>query len=304
MAKTADRLLEGVKRRVVLPASTPLMQDADLLAFADDVTASYLVPCLMSVNQEFFVYKTLTDVVVGQAEYRIPYRSIGRTLRDLKLTLNGSVRDLVNIYLEDAHLYRTGEVVGFYFRGDRYVLVPTPQSTGQQVEEWYNLAPSALVELDNAAVVTSFTATTVTVSSVPGTITTGTLVDFIQGKSGAPLLKMDATVTNVASTTLTFDPDVIPTDLAVGDYLSLAQTTPVIMLPDEAYPLLETATSIRVLNAIGDFEGAGRLAEDKAREEKDLKLMIAPRNEGENQVVINRRGLLRGRTTVYRRGFR
>ena len=306
MAKTSDRLLEGVKRRAIVPSSQPLFDDNDLLALADDVIEELMVPLLKAARQDFFVTTDEVTVVSGTRLYDIPYRSVGRTLRDLKL-LNGTgfIRSLPKIAIEDEHLFQSsgGNVTGFYFRGDKIALVPTPTSSGFSLERWYELAPSKLVKVSDAAVVTGITATTVTVDTAPDTIATGTVIDFIQARSGNSLLAMDKTVTNVAGNVYTFAVDDIPTTLAVGDYVSVAQTTPVIMFPNECYPLLETATTRRALAALGDFEGADVLAKDEGEESKRLRALLEPRIEGEATVIINRRGLLRGTRSLNRRGF-
>jgi hypothetical protein len=305
MAKTADELLAGIKKRIVIPASQALLTDPEILSYADMVTSSYLVPVIRSTAQEYFVTKTTTPTVANQAEYAIPYRAIGRTLRDLKIAdTGGSVRDMPLIALEDAHLYSFGGTVptGHYFQGDRIVLLPTPQTADLTLHIFWEMPPGKLALVDNCARVTGITATTVTVSAAPSTITTGTVVDFIAGQSGNSTLAFDKTVSNVAATTYTFATGDIPATLAIGDYVAPQGCTPYVQLPNEAMSLLETATDQRILNTIGDFEGAGRLEEDRKREDKDLKILLEPRNQGENAVFINRRGLLRGsRSLNFRR---
>lgn len=305
MAKTADRLLQGLKRRVIIPSSQPLMSDSDMLAMADDVIASQMVPMLKSTRQEFFVISTTTDTVASTSAYDIPYRAAGRTIRDLKMIdSSGSRRDMVLIAPEDSHLYTdTGRPFGFYFKGDKLILVPTPTDATDDLEIWYELMPSSLVTLANASTVTSATTTVVTVNQVPSGIDANVTVDFIQGRSGNTLLSMDVTVQSVSPTTITFASGAVPTGLGAGDYIALSQQSPVIMLPDECYPLLETLTSIRILEAIGDFEGADRLQEAAKNERKDLGKLLEPRVTGENTKIVNRSGLLRGHRLNYRRGF-
>jgi hypothetical protein len=305
MAKTSDRLIAGVKRRVIIPASQPLMSDSDFLSLADDVIASKMVPMISATRQDFFVTSTLVDCVSGTSTYSIPYRAVGRALRDLKLIdSSGSKRSLVLLQLEDEHMFSgSGTPHGFYFKGDKIVIVPTPNSSDYDLEEWYEFMPSSLVTVASSSVVSSATTTVVTVDQVPTGIIAGVTVDFIQGISGNSLLAFDKTVQAVTSTTITFNSGDIPLALGAGDYIALAQQSPVIMLPDEAYPLLETHTSIRVLNAIGDFEGADRLREDAKEEEKNLLKILEPRITGENAKIINRNSLLRGSRNAYRRGY-
>lgn len=305
MAKTANRLLEGVKRRITLPSNEVLINDTDILALADDVIKIELVPLLMSLRQNYFVVRSDTLTVSGTSDYDVPYRSIGRTLRDLKLRDSGGIcRDLALIASEDEHLFPVGvSPHSFYFRGDKIVLVPTPQSTGLTLDVWWDMPPSELVKLDQVGTVTAFSDPTVTVSLVPSTLATGVTCDFVQAKSGNCILGMDKAITNVAGTTLTFTAGDLPSTLVVGDYVCVAQKAPVIMLPDECYPYLETLTAKRVLMAIGDFEGQAALEKGESQELKMIKIMLEPRVVGESTKIINRRSLLRGVRSRYRRGL-
>ena len=305
MAKTADRLLEGLKRRGIVPSSQPLFTDTDFLAVADDVIQESLVPLLIAIRQDFFVTTTSVTTTAARAEYDIPYRAIGRTLRDLKrVDSGGTTKDMALIALEDEHLFQSSATThSFYFKGDKIVVVPPPTTSTMTLQMWWECPPSRLVTEDQAGVVASSTATTVTLASVPSTITSGTKVDFVQGKSGNSLLAMDKTVVSVAGTTLTLASGDIPTSLASGDYVSAAETSPVIMLPNECYPLLESLTAKRILVALGDIDGGKILDDAIAAGEKNLKMLLEPRVKGEATIIINRKGLLRSARLPYRRGI-
>lgn len=304
MANTADRLLAGLKRRGIVPSSQPLYSDSDFLAVADDVIQESLVPLLLSIRQDYFVTSSNTPTVASQAEYDIPYRSIGRTLRDLKrVDQGGATKDMALIQIEDEHLFQSSATThSFYFKGDKIVVVPAPTTETMTLQMWWECPPSKLVKVDQAGEVTAKTATTVTVATAPSGILTGSVVDFVQGKSGNQLLAMDKTVSNAAGSTYTFATGDIPTALVVGDYVSLKETSPVIMLPNEAYPLLESLTAKRILMAIGDIEGARALDDAISNGEKNLKMILEPRVKGEATIIINRKGLLRSARLPYRRG--
>jgi hypothetical protein len=301
MTVTSDELLTGVQRRISQPAVRALLSNTDMLAMADDCIRDTLIPLLKSVSQNYFVTKSEETIVGGTKNYSIPYRALGRTLRDLKLVDSGdNVSDLSLISLEDEHMFSNassggGVPVGFFFYGDQISLVPTPASSlsGYSLEKWWELPPGQLVVTSEAAEITSIAASpAITVSSVPSTITTGTVVDIIQGKQGCRTLAMDVTIVSVVGTTITFSSSDIPAGLAVGDYICLPQESPVVQLPDEAYPLLETKLGANILSAVGDFEGAGRLEKDAKEQEKNLKMILEPRITGEETKIVNRRGLL------------
>lgn len=289
-------LLASIKRGVSEPASQTRLTDTDILALADEETLTRLLPMLTSTRSEFLVRKDTQTVTAGTDAYRIPYRAVGRTIRDLKYVVGGTKRSLPMLALEDEHLHapegQSGEPVGFYFMGDSIILTPVP-SAAASMEFWYELSPSALTETTNAGVVTSYTATTVTVASLPSAIVVGAQVDLIAAKPGNNILSFDLSVTNVASTTLTVS--AVPSTLAVGDYVALAGYSPVVQLPKEMHQVLAQAVQCRMLEALGDFENlqvADKKLQDKIRA---MNQLLMPRMEGASQVIMNPHGFLRGR---------
>ena len=301
----ATRLIANIKRRCTIPASQRLLEDTDILEICDNVIMERLVPEIISLRQDYFVLTSDMALTSGTDTYDIPYRAIGRTLRDLKIKYSdGSKSDVTLIALEDEHMLGavTGFPRSFYFKGDKIVLVPPP-SAGLTMELWWEMPPSRLVKEDQAAKVISITGDDITVSSVPTTITLSTDLDIIQGKPGFTTYAYDLTPINIVGTTISFGVGVLD-DLAVavGDYLSVVETSPLVQLPRECTPFLETLTARRVLQAIGDFEGLKMLSSDEDEDIKQMRRLLEPRIRGEATKIINRNGLLRGTGFGYRRG--
>lgn len=311
MAITADQLLAGVKRRISVPSNQVLLDNEDILAMADAVIRAKIVPLFESANQDFFVTYSNVALVASQSEYDIPYRAVGRGLRDLKIkdsaTDETNIRNLAKIDISDIELaLGNSDVSAFYFKGDRIHLVPSVSSATQTdvLEVWYKVVPSTLIESSSAATVVTVGATDITVNATPSGITNLTPVDFIQAKSGSRIYSMDVTPTATTSTTISFSADDVPSDLTAGDYIALAGTAPVVtMIPNEAYSLIESLVAKRALKAIGDFEGAKAVDEEIRDEEKGLLKIIEPRIDGEPTVIVNRSGLVRGNKFGQRRWF-
>jgi hypothetical protein len=308
MAITTDSLLAGVKRRGILATNGTRLQDPDLIALIDGTIKTIVVPFLDSCNGNYFVRTDTVPIVANQSTYDIPYRSVGRTLRDLKITNtdNDYKRDCPQITYEDAYSQEyNGYRYSHYFEGDQFTLVPNVSgtvATSDSLLVSYKIMPSNLVRLSQAAKVVSVSDPNVTVESV-GDVATNSVVDFIGGRAGNRIYSFDATVTNVSGTTITFGADVIPSDLTAGDYISLAQTSPVVnMVADECGPWIELLATRKALQALGDSEGANEITPDIQQEQENLNKIMEPRNEGEPKVIIDRRGLVRGRT-FYRSRF-
>lgn len=295
MAITTTLILDAVKRGVTMPANQVRFTDADLLKFADEETESLLLPILTSIRQEFLVKKKLQTCVASTAEYKIPYRAVGRTLRDLNLARTSDesiIRPLDYITPEDAAMRypstQTGEPLGFTVQGDSVVLIPAPASTQYSLLFSYLLKPSYLVPVASAGVITGVDTVTgvVTIGSAISAFTSGATMDLVDGKSGCSVLAEDVVNTNVASTLITFDPDDLPTGLAAGDYVTLSNQTPVMQLPDELHQSLVQAVICRVLEALGDTD---MLAAAQAKLDKKIEAaekLLTPRVEGKIPVIL------------------
>ena len=276
----ADELLVSVKRATALPASQIRLSDADLLALADEEIQTKFLPMLTELRNEYLVVSESFALTAGQTDFPIPYRAIGRTLRDVTLERPGLQPDtLPYVQPEDA---RQGNTVGFFLRGDKVVL--TQAQTSGTLVLYYEIRPSRLVLTSECARVASFSMVSAVVQSVPSTIVTGTFVDCLEAKSGHTLLGKDIAVSNVSGTTLIL---AVPSALAVGDYIAPAETSPVIMLPQEMHQVLAQSVAVRVLEAIGDFEA---LASHQARLMEKMtavRSLLTPRVRGAAHVVIN-----------------
>ncbi len=299
--KTSSDLLESVRTTITAPSNQILLTDDRLLSFANEEIDSKVIPMISSLNQDYFVDLETEALVANTSEYDIPYRAIGRTLRDLKISDSaGGIRDVVRITLEDAHLNRFDSLpLSFYFKGDRIVIVPTPNAAGSTLQKYYLCKPSSLVKVSSAGKVTAVSGNTLTLDNVPSTFTSAT-IDVIQGKQGNRIRAKDQTVTNVSGSQITVA--TVPTGTIIGDYVALSCETPVIQLPDEVFPYLSLLTSRRALEAIGDYEGSGALDKELVVRKKNCEYLLAPRIEGEQTKILQRFGLLRGFRGRYVRG--
>lgn len=305
MSISSDKLLRGVKRRITLPANQVLLDNDNILEMADDVISGTIIPLIKSVNHDFFVYEEQEALVAGQSLYDIPYRAIGRGLRDLKIKdPSNNVRSVPLIALEDIQYYvSNSNVSGFCFQSDKIRLVPdTPSSIPQSnyLLKYYELAPNKLIQTSNACLVTAVSApglatTDVTVAAVPSVIVVNADIDFIQSKSGSTILGMDVDIQGINGTTLTFLNADVPSGLIAGDYIALAGYSPVLnFIPNELYSYIETRLAMRILSAIGDYEGLAILKGEVSEDKTEVKQMLAPRIEGEPILIVNRTGLVRG----------
>ena len=301
-----DDVLSSAKSRALFPSSQITLTDDNLLSYLEAIVRLELTSLIDEVNQEFFVRDTVVPLVASTSEYRIPYRALGRTLREIKFYDSSANRyqDMAMIKLEDAYGNITNggnfgsQFASFFLKGDKIVLVPdVPASvpSGYSLKLWYKLIPSYPCTFNNAMQVASVSSPNVVVNQIPTNISIGTQVDFIEGQAGCELYSFDKTITNINGTTLTFLAADIPTDLQAGDYISLRQTSPVVnMIPDEAQGYLANKLAMLILYSVGDEVGANAIKADVTLQEKQLLKIIAPRVDGKPQIIISRHNLTRG----------
>ncbi len=297
-----DDIVAGAKSRAIFATNQITLDEPAIFNFLNDIVRLETVSLIDRVNQEFFVRPILIPIVSDTSEYRIPYRSMGRTIREIKWFDSDSnrYRNMPMIKLEDANTYvnSSSQYFGFYIMGDKIVLTPSVGSdvpANCNIKVWYKLIPSKPCAATSSALVVSVSSPDVVVASVPDNLSAGVQIDFIEGKAGCEIYDFDKTITNISGTTLTFDPADIPSDLAAGDYISLRQTSPVLnMIPDEAQGFIENNLAKLVVKSLGDEVGAQAIEPDITVQRESLLKMIAPRVIGEPQIIISRNNLTRG----------
>lgn len=305
MSKTGDQLIADVAITVTLPNNQVLITNERMLSLANEEMISTIVPMILSLNQEYFVRLDDSDFTVpDKIEYSIPYRAVGRILRDLKIRTQGDdVFNCQQIELEDANTFEwTSGWFSYYFRGDKFIVVPKPMA-GQtfQFYKYYLLRPNNIVTTSQAGRVTGISGNIVDLNIVPQTFLPSVTVDFIEGQQGNSTITMDQVITNVSGSQVTITD--VPPALKVGDWVALSEQTPVIQLPDEAFPLLVYLTAKRCLYAVGDYDGMKAIDEQIPEKKRLLEMILAPRNQGEPQKIVTRNGLLRGRRNSFWRGI-
>lgn len=301
MAKTGDQLIADVQLTMTIPNNQVLLTDQRILDLANDETQSTLVPLILSLNQEYLVYLDESEqTVIDEPEYSIPYRSVGRILRELKVRQNSLVWNVEQIALEDAQILQyTAQRFCYYFINDKFRMVPTPK-TNYTLMKWYPMRPGNLTKVEAAGLITNISGNTLTLSSVPDTFQPGVKVDFIKGKQGNSTITIDQTIDNVSGFQITVTD--VPSKAEVGDYVAIAETSPVMQLPDEMFTYLVLLTAKRCMYAIGDYEGMRNVDEMIPEKRRAAEQILAPRNQGESIKIVNRNGLLRGRRNGFWRG--
>lgn len=288
---TTTDFLTSVRMRGSIPTSTSssnVNNTTNLLSMGTEELHIKLLPLIMSIREEFYVTSKDYSITANQATYALPSRASGMVVRDIQIVDGSSIYSLRPIDPDLISTTSTGSVDGYYFQHNNIVLYPTPGSTSGTLRVRYFARPSRLAATSACAQISAIdTGTnTVTVAAVPSSWSTSTPLDFI--KATAPYYNpaVDQTPTNVAATTITFSS--LPSDIAVGDWLALAEYTPIPQIPHEFQPLLAQMTVVKALEAIGDQGGAKAAKADLDLIQANALQLITPRSHSDPRKVIGR----------------
>lgn len=287
-ALTTSQLLTSIKTRAMLPDSSNGLTDARLLEMATEELQLELLQLIRSVREEFYVTSKSYAVTANQALYAIPSRASGLVLRDVQLISGTSVRSIEPVAREDVTTTQAGSPSAYYFEHQYVVLYPTPSSTnGDLLRLSYFFRPSALTPVSSAASISAIdvNTNTITVNTVPTSWSTGTEVDFVSKTPPYANVAIDQAITGISGSDITFAS--LPEDLAVGDYVALAEYSPLAQVPVEFQVILAQMTACRALEALGQLDQL-QAAEAKLQRYKQAAInLVSPRNEGSLKKVIS-----------------
>jgi hypothetical protein len=293
-AYTATQLLLSLKARGLIPTTDETFSATDFLRFVNEEVQTYIVPLLLSVREDYLVTYSDLSVTSGTDAYDIPERAVASKLRGVFYLSGSTYQPLPRIELEAAHLESvTGTPSAYYLRANKIVLVPSPSGSSTLRLHYYQ-RPNRVVETSAVGEITAINTGTrvVTLSaSCPSTFATSVTFDLVKGKAGFDTLGKDLAVSAVGASSVTFTAT-LPTDLAVGDFVCLAQETPIPQIPVELHPLLSERVTTTVLKALGDSKATYAVAEQM---ERKLIEVLSPRVEGSPRYVVNRYGAGWGR---------
>ena len=291
MANDITSLITSVKRRASVPTSQNLFGTQDFVDIANEQLQSVVIPLLVSVRESFFEYGYETPIVANQKTYSIPTRAIGSSVVAVQLVTNGAVQPLP-LLDESSRVSDDNDRMGFYIRDNNILVSPTPTTAGQTLRILINKRPGILTQTTSCGQITSINTGTnqVTVSSIPSSWTTNTVIDFVQNNHPYSSLAIDQSITSVSGTTITFSS--LPTNLAVNDWVCPQYYSPIVQVPLELGDLLAQSIAVVCLRSMGNM----KMLPDAEKELENLKQialkLLSPRVESTTYKLVNNKSLL------------
>lgn len=278
MAFDTTRLINQINLKGSIPQGR--FTDQEILDVAYDVLISSIAPFVISNREDYYVMSTTSAITASQSSYPLPSRALGQSLREVKVVRGNQIIDIERIDLEEVTSSLEGQPNQFYIENNELILYPTPSVTADTLKVYYFIRPSKLVPTTESAIITAIdTGTnTITVTDAPSSWTTASTFDLIQGRSGFKTISQDLTASAVSTSSITLSS--LPSTLAVGDYINLAEETCFPFIPTEAHSLLVHATIAELLESMGDMNGF-QVAEARVERMKEsLMTLFATRIQG------------------------
>ncbi len=280
---TTTDLVTSIQDRMMLPdASSGSFSPAAILRLATLELQGPIASMIQAAREKY--YETFADqaITANQPTYAIPSRAIGGVISVAQYVSGISIRQLPVLDPNECVTSATGTPRGFYFQNNSVVLYPTPAQTYGTLRLRYFQRPSTLEQTSNCAQVVSFDATTIT-ATVPSAWTTTSLLDFIPQAVPYTPYSLSSAITNVSTTTITMT--ATPSALAIGDWVALAEYTPIPEILRELFPVLSQATVCRILEAQGATEKLPAAMSVLSAYIQAAKIQIAPRDVYTPKVV-------------------
>ncbi len=300
---SVNALLQSVKQRSMNASNQNLLTDSDIIRIASEELQAVVLPWIESCKGEYYVTNQDQAFVNGTSNYTLPQRATGTKLRDVCLIDNQGNEVLLNYInpedMKSSFAYAPYQF-GFYPKDNQIVLILgniLGSGNYTSVRMIYFRRPNTLCATGvegNAGQVVSFDANakTITLDFAPTTWTTTTTFDIVNSMPPFQSRVDDATITNISGFVLTFT-NALPSGLAVGDWVSEANFSPIPQVPVEAHRLLEALTAARILQYTGD--PASIVMQAMAEQmKKDLFMILSPRVDGSPRKIPIRNRLWGG----------
>ena len=312
---TTSSLLKSIKRRAMVPDNQNTFSDQDFIDLMNEEMMISMVPSIMQVKEEYFIFRQVVPLVADKSNYAVPERALASKLRELCFRDSasktfGNEYEMTQIAVDDRYTglsngTGSSDFTGFrrfYMMGNDVILHPSvgPSPNGA-LAFYYYLRPNSLVKDNEVATIIGIDRITgnITLSNIPSNYTvyvSGTsntirnVFDFVKAKSAHNILDIDISINSIDSSSkiINIDPSIIPKDLEIGDYMPLAGQTCVPNIPTELHTVLAQRVSQRILEALGDTEGLNNATAKIMEMDGKLTSMLDNRVEGAPRKVVNR----------------
>jgi hypothetical protein len=311
----ASGFVDSVVRRAMLPITQNALTSDDILAFANEEMDNSMLPMVLQYHEDFLLSHELVPTVMTSIRYPIPYRATGNKLCDISFVdSGGGVYEMTRLNIGDESIFSNYAsaynnrtyIKQFYVEGDEIVLAVSENTQIQPgwLKFSYYMRPNLFVHESRVATILSINNTTgqiTTTAALPANITSTSKIDIVKAKTPHKTLSFDIPLVSITTNSVTIDPTKFHVRLEVGDFICLAEESPVIQLPAELHSILQQRVACRCLEALGDQQGLQAAMIKLTDMEAKSGALIDSRVENAPQKVRNYHGFLANRRYPYSR---
>jgi hypothetical protein len=279
---TAD-IIDKVVLKAHIPLANNTFNEDDILSLGNDELQTSLLSQITSVREGY--YLTFVDLDINQTGlYPVPSDAIAESITFLQLVNGTSVIPVNRTEFSEqlATNAPSTTTYGFYILGNDILVQPTPSFAGV-VRMYYTRRPDVLVQTSDCGQISTIVGTALTVTSVPTSLTVGSIVNIQKAQPNFDTLETDAVITDITGDVITLD--AVADTVSVGDFICLEGQTCVPQIPVEFRPLLVQRIVVKMYEIQGYSEKIGVAQKKLDDMEKALFGLISPRVQQSPKVI-------------------
>lgn len=299
MSWTTDDLVAAVKLKAQAPGQRWQFEDPQVLNIAFQETVKRFIPMIRSVREDYFTTFLTIPLLANTASYRMPRRASSVTIKQVLLVqtgANGRGWPITRVTTSEGWrgIGQSSNTPGAYvIEGSSIRLLGTPSNIADyELRVYYQRRPSRYVPVASSSVVASVLPGGILVTGTPSWYVTGDDLDVMSPEPEADLLMQDVDVT-LAVSTFTINDGSSTAQVSVGDYVSKADTTPIVLLPDAFWDALVDATAAECQRSTNDYDAAATIEAGLAAYLPGVIKSITPRAESQPLKAFNHGSQLR-----------
>ncbi len=272
-----------------IPLSNATFNAPEIINLGNRELQTSLISQILSAREGYYLkYVDYDPTLYPLGLFPIPPQAIGGALEAVQIVVDPSIIPVNR--LEQSEQFSTqaptSTSYGYFIQGNLIQVLPAP-TMGGVLRIWFTRRPNTLTATSAAGYISAINGAVITVSALPSTFAVGTLVDLCQAQPTFDVLG-EREVAAISGTDVTLDAAV--DDLVIGDYLCLANQTPVPQIPVEFRPLLEQRVAVMIYELQGYLDKMKAAGDKLKRMEEDLFKLIAPRVHSQTKVVNPQNG--------------
>ncbi len=282
---TSDDLITSIELKSFAPDSQITFSSSDILIIASEVLLNIIVPAIVKTRTDYFIFTKDFTITALQDRYIIPSRALDGILRGVfYINDENHIVELSLVDLTEPSTLNPSGPYCYYLEDDAIVLYPKPDSTRGTLRVKSFVSPGDLVSADSGAVISTINTvtSTITVSVIPSTWTTGNTFDLISQAGSHAYRDLDNISTLISGTSITFTS--LPSNLVVGDYVNLVGQSSLVQIPASFRSALAHLTAAEMLSSQNQAGSDESMEKGKAYLQNAIQLLM-PRVKGMVQVI-------------------